>query len=101
MGSPYYTPRSGFWKANTFVIIVTVFAVVLRGAGPGNGGGLAAELWLTVGLAIIPGSCAGLLQAFMLEHASVWARIRWFGITVVSAAIGCFAYTTTFPSSNY
>jgi hypothetical protein len=44
MNSPHYTPRLGFWIATVFVIIITVFAVVLRGAGPGNGGGRAADL---------------------------------------------------------
>jgi uncharacterized membrane protein YhaH (DUF805 family) len=75
MNSPHYTPRLGFWIATVFVIIITVFAVVLRGAGPGNGGGRAADLWLTVGLAILPGSCVGLLQACVLALPSLGARV--------------------------
>jgi len=88
MDSPHYTPRLGFWLATIFVIIVTVFAVVLRGAGPGNGGGRAADLWLTIGLAILPGSCVAFLQACILTFPSTQARVQWFGITVVSTALG-------------
>lgn len=88
MNLPYYTLHRGFWRATTAVTIISVFAVVFRGAGPGNGGGTAANLWLSVGLAIIPGCCLGILQAFLLENASLLARIRWFGITVVSISIG-------------
>ena len=88
MDSPNYTPRLGFWIATAFVIIVTVFAVILRGAGPGNGGGRDAALWLTVGLAIIPGSCVGFLQACILAFPSTQARLQWFGITVASTALG-------------
>jgi hypothetical protein len=88
MDSQQYTPRLGFWLATTSVIIVTVFAVVLRGAGPGNGGGRAADLWLTFGLALLPGGCIGLLQAWKLAFPSTQARVQWFGITVVSTALG-------------
>lgn len=88
MDSPRHTPRLGFWIATTFVIIVTVFLVIIRGAGPGNGGGLAADLWITVGLVLIPGSCVGLVQVFMMAYSSMRERIKWCGITVVGIVIG-------------
>lgn len=81
-------PRLGFWIVTSFVIAVTVFPVVLNGAGPGNGGGRAADIWLTIGLALIPGSCVGLLQAYMLPFPSQFERVKWFGITVISTALG-------------
>ena len=64
MNSLQYTPRHGFWRATTVVIMFTVSAIILCGAGPGNGGGTAPNLWLIIGLAIIPGSYVGVLQAF-------------------------------------
>jgi hypothetical protein len=88
MNSPHYTPRLGFWIATVFVIIITVFAVVLRGAGPGNGGGRAADLWLTVGLAILPGSCVGLLQACVLALPSLGARVWWSFTTIGNTSLG-------------
>jgi len=87
MDSPHYTSRLSFWIATIFVIIVTVFAVILRGAGPGNGGRVS-DLWLTIGLAILPGGCVGLLQAYLLAFPSRYARVQWFGITVASTALG-------------
>ena len=87
MDSPHYTSRLSFWIATIFVIIVTVFAVILSEAGPGNGG-LVSDLWLTIGLAILPGSCVGLLQAYLLAFPSRYARVQWFGITVTSTALG-------------
>jgi hypothetical protein len=80
------TLRLGFWRATTIVIIITIFSIIFIGAF--TSGGLIGNLWFLVGLAIIPGTCVGILQAFMLEHASVSVQVKWFGIAVVSTAIG-------------
>src|SRR4030095_3495567 len=90
MNSPQYIHGRGFWVVTTIAIMFTCSFVLFRGAGPGNGDATTANLWLTIGLPIIPGSCLGILQAFMLEHSSIWTRVKWLGITVVSVAIGWY-----------
>ncbi len=78
----------GFWIATTIVIIITIFAVVLAGATPSDKGIFVQYLTLTLELALVSGSCVGLLQSFLILHHSSWAKVRWFGITMVSTVIG-------------
>ncbi len=80
------TSRLGFWITTTLVIIVTVFLFIFLGAF--NVGGYIGNLWLTVGLALISGSCVALLHALIPPFPSVQARVKWFGITTVSITIG-------------
>ena len=94
MNSSQHIPGRSFWVVTTIAIIFTCSFVVFQGAGPGNGGGTSANLWLTIGLPFIPGICLGILQAFMLEHSSIGTRVKWFVITVVSVAIGWYAVLT-------
>ncbi len=79
-------PRLGFWIATTLVITITVLPFIFLGAF--NVGGHIGGLWLAVGLALIPGSCVGLLDALIPAFPSVQARVKWFSITTVSVTIG-------------
>jgi hypothetical protein len=88
MDSSRYTPALGFWIATTFVIIITVFPIIILGTFSAMKDENATNLWLTFGLALIPGSCVGLLQTFMMAHPSIGARVQWLGATVVSTSIG-------------
>lgn len=88
MESSQDTPRLGFWVATTFVIIVTGFPTFFLGELLGKGGDLTSGLLFILGVSLIPGSCIGILQSLMLALPSRGARVRWFGITVASTAIG-------------
>jgi hypothetical protein len=88
MNSSHYTPRLGFWIATTFVIIITALPIIFVGAFPGEEGERANALLRTVGVALIPGICVGLIQAFILAYPSKLIRPQWFAITVVAIVIG-------------
>src|SRR5215208_6982381 len=88
MNLPHYTPRLGLWVATIFVIIVTVPVVVLSIPTPSDKGIFVQYLALTLDLAIISGSCVGLVQVFQMPHLSSWAKARWIGITILGVTIG-------------
>jgi|RhiMetdeSRZDD1v2_1073273.scaffolds.fasta_scaffold251966_4 hypothetical protein len=88
MDSTHYTPRPGFWIATAFAIVISIFAVVLAGATPSDKGIFVQYLSLTLELAIISGSCVGLLQSSLMPHLSLWAKVQWIGLTLVSTTIG-------------
>ena len=88
MDSTDYASHLRFWIANTFVIIVTVFIVITVMPTPTDKGIFVTYVWLTLELAFVSGSCVGLLQSFLMPHFSFQAKVRWFGITVASIAIG-------------
>jgi hypothetical protein len=97
MDSSRYTPRLGFWVATTFVIIVTVFPIIFLGAFPGNEGERANALLRTVGVALIPGICVGLLQASIMAYPLRLIQLQWFVTTVVAVAIGWGAVSALSP----
>lgn len=83
-----YTPRRSFWILTTFVIVVTVFVVVLTVPTPSDKGIFIQYLALTIDLAIISGSCVGLVQVFQMPHLESLEKARWIAITILSVTIG-------------
>jgi predicted membrane-bound spermidine synthase len=88
MDQLHYTPGLRFWVATTFVISISVFAVVLAGAIPSDKGVYVQYLSLILELAIISGSCVSLLQSSLMPQLSFWAKVQWVGLTHVSTTIG-------------
>jgi hypothetical protein len=88
LDSPNYTPPLGFWIITTFVIIITVLPIIFVGTFPGEEGERASALLRTVGVALIPGICVGLIQASILAYPLRLIRPQWFVITVAAIVIG-------------
>ena len=72
----------------TLMIAVTVFPMVVLGVFTPSNGNSATGFLLAAALVLIPGICVSLLQAFTLSSPSRQARVRWFGLSVISIIIG-------------